>query len=97
MDNLNSLEDLKFLKIIKNQSEEDQETKDSNDEYSIYLFGLKLDYDAMITLIKNCNLMQSIISLHRCMFCFKQSCKWRDLIKSKNKESNIILKDEKPI
>ena len=42
--------------------------------------------------------MQSIISMHRWMFCFKQSSKKKDVSKLKNaKDSLVKAKDERPV
>lgn len=97
VDNLDSQDDLKFLKMTKSQSEEDPSSAGFNEEYSVYLFGLKVAFDAIIALIKNCNLMQSIISMHRCMFWFKQSSKRKESNKSKAKDTNASSKDEMPM
>ena len=98
IDNLDSQEDLNFLKKMKKYGNEDHEEEESKCEYAVYLFGLKLDYCTVLALIKNCNLMQSIISMHRWMFCFKQSSKKKDVSKLKNaKDSLVKAKDERPV
>lgn len=67
-ENLNSEKDVEFLKKMKKYSTEDA----ADDDCCVYLFGLKLDYETLYSLLENGNLIQSIISCNRCLFCLKQ-------------------------
>lgn len=68
---MSSQADLKFIKGLKAY---DSETL-KNEEVSIYLFGLKIEPDAITALCENHNLLLSILSRGRCIFCYKQASK----------------------
>ena len=87
-DNLDSKSDIKFLKQVAAIEE--------NEEYGVYLFGLKTSLNCLKILVKNKKLLQSIISLHRCMFCLSKIMKKQNDLKSKLDKTKV-QKDAKPI
>lgn len=86
-DNLNSKDDVNFIKRtqVKKHRDLDQE------EFGVYLFSLKIQPETITeVLLNNGNLLQSVISKHRCTFCFKQCSK-------KKKEKCKHKRDPLPI
>mmetsp|Transcript_17933 Transcript_17933/g.15838 ORF Transcript_17933/g.15838 Transcript_17933/m.15838 type:complete len:128 (+) Transcript_17933:73-456(+) len=82
-DNLNSQADVQFIKKAQKIERKDDEEQE---DYGIYLFGLKVEYKTLVALINNFNILQSIISRHRCTFCFKQCSKKKYVRKEASKK-----------
>ena len=93
-DNLSSHSDLQFIK--KAQIIDSKLDEEPTEDFGIYLFGLKVELETLTALIENLNLLQSIISRHRCTFWFKQ-CARRKGIKKTQKVTKKIEKDLLPI
>lgn len=68
IDNIDSKSDVKFIKNVKSFRTE----KKKNDEFGVYLFGLKTNFETIQALIKHKSLLQSLIGLNRWLFCYQK-------------------------
>jgi hypothetical protein len=62
--NLDCQKDVDFLKKMKFKKEEYKE-----DEFAMYLFGLKVEYEVIVKIMKKGGLLSSILSGKRCALC----------------------------
>ncbi|CAI2367318.1 unnamed protein product [Moneuplotes crassus] len=89
-DNLNSQSDVNFIK--KAHKIETKYFPNEEPDFSIYLFGLKISPETIQSaLLPNGNLLQSIISKHRCTFCFKQCQKRRSGREGRGKKDSLPI------